>query len=310
MKPAFIITIDTEPDNQWIPGASITCNNLRFIPRFQNLAETYGFKPVWLTEYNVACDKWFVEYISSKLIIGTCEIGIHPHAWTSPPIFPLTENDQIYKPYMTDYPVEVIEQKISIHSSLLKSQFGTVLSHRSGRWAMNQAYAQILIKNGIRYDCTINPGIVIPPSSSIFSENSCDYTKFKHEVIDLGEYYCLDKSKLYEIPYTVLVNHKLQNNKTIPHFVKKRLFPIRYLRPDGTNLKSLLYIVKKAKREKWPYLQFMLHSSELMPGCNPTFKTPDSIEKLYKDLEILFRVASKSFSGQTLTEFMKYRTSA
>ena len=54
-KPAFIITLDTEGDNLWESGPVITTQNTRFLPRFQALCEKYSFKPVWLTNYEMAC---------------------------------------------------------------------------------------------------------------------------------------------------------------------------------------------------------------------------------------------------------------
>ena len=48
---------------------------------------------------------------------------------------------------------------------------------------------------------------------------------------------------------------------------------------------------------------FMLHSSEMMPGGSPTFKTQESIEILYRDLERLFQHVSKNYEGITLREY-------
>ena len=42
-KKFFIITIDTESDNQWDSSKNQTTENARFIPRFQELCEKYGF---------------------------------------------------------------------------------------------------------------------------------------------------------------------------------------------------------------------------------------------------------------------------
>ncbi|MDR8263551.1 deacetylase, partial [Acinetobacter baumannii] len=50
-NPAFLITIDTEGDNLWQKHDSITTENARYLPRFQQLCEKYGFKPVYLTNY-------------------------------------------------------------------------------------------------------------------------------------------------------------------------------------------------------------------------------------------------------------------
>ena len=54
----FIITVDTEGDNLWgyKEGDTITTNNALYIPRFQELCENYGFKPVYLTNYEMICE--------------------------------------------------------------------------------------------------------------------------------------------------------------------------------------------------------------------------------------------------------------
>ena len=49
----FIITIDTEGDNQWDGGRPESVDNLRFVPRFQDLCDKYGFPPTYLCTYDV-----------------------------------------------------------------------------------------------------------------------------------------------------------------------------------------------------------------------------------------------------------------
>ncbi len=61
-NPAFLITIDTEGDNLWQKHDSITTENARYLPRFQQLCEKYGFKPVYLTNYEMAIDPFYIEF--------------------------------------------------------------------------------------------------------------------------------------------------------------------------------------------------------------------------------------------------------
>lgn len=49
-----------------------------------------------------------------------------------------------------------------------------------------------------------------------------------------------------------------------------------------------------------PYAMFMLHSSELMPGANPTFKNENDIDKLYSDIKEFFLHIEKRFYGITI----------
>jgi hypothetical protein len=50
-------------------------------------------------------------------------------------------------------------------------------------------------------------------------------------------------------------------------------------------------------------VEFMVHSSELMPGGSPRFRTAAAIERLYASLEVLFEELSAWCRGMTLAEF-------
>ena len=59
----FLITIDTEGDNQWDGGRPESTENLRFIPRFQQLCDRYGFPPTYLCTYDVVSSPLFDEIL-------------------------------------------------------------------------------------------------------------------------------------------------------------------------------------------------------------------------------------------------------
>jgi hypothetical protein len=65
----------------------------------------------------------------------------------------------------------------------------------------------------------------------------------------------------------------------------------------------MLRLLGKARAERRAYVEFMLHSSELMPGGSLRFGNEESIERLYRHLEKLFGAASAHFRGATLTGF-------
>ena len=87
-SPAFLITIDTEGDDIWGRHATVTTENARFLPRFQNLCRDHGFKPTYLTNYEMAIDPRYQEFGRSVLRAGEGEIGLHVHPWNSPPLDP------------------------------------------------------------------------------------------------------------------------------------------------------------------------------------------------------------------------------
>ena len=290
-KPAFLITIDTEGDNLWSLPSIVTTENSHYLPRFQQLCEKYGFKPTWLTNYEMAECLTFVEFGGDVLKRGTGEIGMHLHAWDSPPVTDKSPKNQVY---LIEYPEKVMSDKIKFITDLLEHQFGCkVVSHRAGRWAFNSCYAHLLVKYGYHVDCSVTPHVswahvLGDPDGS----GGTDYKLFPSQPYFMN----LDKidregnSTLLEIPVSVVL--------------KSHEPPIAsWLRPNGNNLNSMLAILQQAYNEQWLCVEFMLHSSELMPGGSPTFQTQDSIEALYDDLEILFSKAAEQFQGKTLAEF-------
>ena len=159
-NPAFLITIDTEGDNLWQKHDSITTENARYLPRFQQLCEKYGFKPVYLTNYEMAIDPFYIEFAKDVIARGTAEIGMHLHAWNSPPTDPLTDDDWRHKPYLIEYSDAAMREKVAYMTHLLEDTFQTkMVSHRAGRWAFDERYARLLVEHGYLVDCSVTPRV-------------------------------------------------------------------------------------------------------------------------------------------------------
>ena len=318
-KPYFIITIDTEGDNLWARPELVTTENVKFIPRFQALAEKYGLKSTYLTNFEMANSKKFQEFGLKVVREGTGEIGMHLHAWNSPPSYSLTGKDSFYMPYLIEYPEEIMYKKVTFLTEYLQSVFGVkITSHRAGRWGFNSTYARMLVENGYLVDSTITPHIswersVGDPKQS----GGTNYYDFPENCywIDFNDISKQDvTSPLLEVPVTVTcldgiltsVLRRMFYDGSVPARVINRLISAPcILRPNGSNLEKMLLILKKGMRKRWPCVVFMLHSSELMPGGSPNFTDFNAIEKLYADLEILFMTTQRDFEGCTLSEFRR-----
>ena len=306
----LIITIDTEGDNlwNWKKGDRITTENAKYLQRFQDLCNNFGFKPVWLSNYEMLCDSFFIDFISGVIDNHYGEIGMHLHAWNSKPDYELCTT---YRgaPYLIEYPSEIMEAKIEYMTQLIKDRIGVKpVSHRAGRWAVNKEYISLLVKNGYKVDCSITPGINWGKCSGALADScGCNYVKFPHE-----EFWISDESshdKLLEVPVTICKSHKfyLPKEKTIRGILAAtyRMFngTHLWLRPENDNMIQMIDLISKIENSEEKYIMFMIHSSELMPGGSPTFKTRESIEKLYIDLKSLFERLSQNFCGITLQDY-------
>jgi hypothetical protein len=315
-RPAFLITIDTEGDNLWSPQTTIQTENSRFLPRFQELCEKYGLKPTWLTNWEMVECPVYREFAADALARGQAEIGMHLHAWNTPPLDRLTDNDFRRQPYLIQYPEPVMRQKIRAITDQIEDAFHVkMLSHRAGRWAFNESYAKLLVEHGYQVDCSVTPHVCWQHE---YRPLSCtvDYRGFPEDgyFADLDNIsQQSDHSLLLELPMTILdverpwhlqLAANLASLHTFGERVANRLAPTKWwLRPDSLNGERMLATLDIALDQQRDYVEFMLHSSELMPGGSPRFGSERKIERLYEDLERLFEKASQKFVGMTLSDY-------
>ncbi len=317
-RPCFLITIDTEGDNQWSRAKHVTTVNSEFLPRFQTLCESYGLKPTYLTTFEMATCQTFQEFARDLLKRGAGEIGMHPHAWNSLPLVPLTSDDSIHHTYLTEYPESVMRDKVAFLTDLLEETFGIKMtSHRGGRWAFNSVYARLLVERGYLVDCSVTPLISWAAHPGDPSQRGGpDYSSFPllPYFIDLGDISRPGKSCLLEVPVTVMeLQPPLVRSlcrcfppRSLPRRALNKFFPpLGPLTPTVGNLKRMLRVVKRSLAEKRPCVQLALHSSNLMPGGSPHFPRAEDVETLYDGLHSLFSFSAKSFRGSTLTDFRR-----
>lgn len=307
MKKKFIITIDTEGDNLWKVRNSekslsrITNKNGAYLERFQVLCEKYGFVPTYLTNYEMALSEPLQELAKAGLKDKKLEIGMHLHAFNSPPLYSLPDRRGGNKAYAGEYPAHILEQKVDYLTKLLEDTFQTpIKSHRGGRWYLDRKYVEILTQKGYIVDCTVTPGLSWHNTAGQTKDSrGTDYRLFPRRIYDISKD---RKSQLIEVPVTIKSNLNLKACFH-PCTFKQGIVVHKWFRPTGNNLEEMKKIVDWNRKMREPYIEFMIHSSELMPGGSPTFGSERQIEKLYCDLEELFSYMRNDYTGIGLTEF-------
>ena len=283
----FIITIDTEGDNlwEWKEGTTIGTENTKYLPRFQNLCNSYRFIPKWFCNYEMINDERFVEFAREYMGRGECEVGMHLHAWNTPPEYALCKADNGGLPYLIEYPVDIMRKKIITMTELIEKKLGKrPVTHRAGRWGMNEDYFKLLNEQGYVADASVTPYVNWRTSQGRTPDfPGPDYSKEK-----VGISF---RNGIMEVPVSIIWSEE-----------KKRP---SWLRPNRVNLADMLYLINHFKGSDCDYLMFMIHSSELMPGGSPTFRTEGGIEKLYMHLEAIFEEISKYYVGVGLEQYVR-----
>ncbi|NVO20125.1 MAG: hypothetical protein HXX13_10515 [Bacteroidetes bacterium] len=316
----FILTIDTEADNQWDHGRDLSLENIKYIPRFQELCDKYQIRPTYLVTSEVCLDEYSRSIFRSYLQNHRCEIGAHLHSWTTGPFRDengLRFNDKQHA-FAYELPAELLNEKIATLTSQIKDGFGVqAVSFRSGRYGFNKEVAKILVDHSYTIDSSVTPFVSWTTHKGISGlAGGPDFMDASPKPYK----YSFENGILNELPITILptaypfsVNHALARkyirnvqSNIILKLLKKLVFGIqpRWLRPyTRVKLAQFESLIKQASSLELPYLVMMFHSSELMPGGSANFPDESSIDYLYKLLEELFiRLAQLNIPSSTLSE--------
>jgi hypothetical protein len=319
----FILTIDTEGDNQWDHGTRLTVENIKYVPRFQDLCEQFLIKPTYLVTSEVCDDEMAKRIFTEYLSTNNAEIGAHLHSWTTPPFLDKDDfrfNDKNHA-FATEVPGGLLSEKIGHLTNQIETSFGKrPLSFRSGRFAFNENVAKILAEYSYLVDSSVTPFV------SWINNTGISKSKGGPDFIGSSPYpyrYNFDSGTLIEIPVTILPT-RFPFNKSwpmaeyyfrnvdhqLPLKIIRKLFyrnqPL-WLRPHPLmSINMLRELLFEAKRLELPYIVMMFHSSELMPGGSIYRKDKESIEKLYNILKGFFDLLNiNKIESITLTEAAK-----
>ena len=323
MDMKFILTIDTEGDNQWEHGQGLSVENIKYVPRFQDLCTRYKVKPTYLVTSEVCDDAFAKEIFSEYSLSKKAEIGAHLHSWTTPPFLNKEgyRHNDINHAFANELPTKLLADKIKYLTNQIENSFGKrPQSFRSGRYGFNKDVANLLMENSYLVDSSVTP--FTSWSSHIGIPNGTGGPDFQGEM-PYPFYYDFDNGSLLEIPVTILPTiYPLTRNKTIANYyfknVNYNLFlkilrkiyfknqPL-WLRPHPwMNINSFEELLNEAINIKLPYIVMMFHSSELMPGCSIYRPDNNSIEQLFDLLECFFSLLQKNnIQSITLTEAAK-----
>ena len=294
------MTVDTEGDNlwNWKEGKKISTNNSKYIAPFQELCEKYKIIPVYLVNYEMANDNNFVMYIKNKAKKGLCEIGMHLHAWNSPPIFKLPKKYS-GNSYITEYSKKIIYDKHKYLKDLIIKRFDVVpVSYRSGRWATNDVLFEVLDELGFLVDCSITPGI---------NHRACGRTVSKsNNYRNEKKTPRLIRNNLLEVPMTTSLKHHFYGNSLKRKIINLIRGEERWLRPALQTEKEMLSLINDDLKSHKSYIMFMIHSSELMPKGSPYCDTQADVDFLLNKLENIFIQIQHLGKGVSLKDFYNF----
>ncbi len=310
-RPALVVGIDTEADDQWTDAGRrrMEVKNALCLPALQALFEEYGARPTYLVTHEMATSPASAPILAELGRSGKCEIGTHLHPWSSPPFRP--EDLQAHS-YPHNLPSDVLERQIRELTETIEARLGVrPRSYKAGRNGLDGRSLRILETLGYAVDTSVDP---------LFNERRKRGASFAGAPSrpyhpDYDDVRRPGASKILEIPIsaaTVPAMPKALERlyvtlPAIPYRGALKRLGIRavWLRPSYASLQDMLAFASRLVASGAPCLNLTFHSSEILPGGSPYTPDAPSVARFLSDLRrLLEHVTSKlGAQGKTYAEF-------
>jgi hypothetical protein len=313
-SPIFIVTVDTESDDAWSKPETITLENIKEIPRFQEVCEKYNIIPTYLLSYECAARDEAVSLLKPILDDQKCEIGHHLHAWSAPPFQKKKTTEDVdlewIHAYQFELPDNLFEEKAEALREIIKQNYGIYpTSHRAGRFGIDQRSIDWLIKNNFEVDTSVVPLKNYSLHKGKNSSGPNFYNKPTIPYIWKGS----SGGSLIEVPLSVYYpldffkKHFFKENnlgrKIGNRFRIGRLLSLNPEFAEDFNEKMINHDIKN----KRPIINLFLHSSELSINCSHFSNNITNYKKVWSILEKTLRfIKMNNIKSLTLTEAGRY----
>lgn len=313
-KPALLVAIDTEGDNQWDAAArrDQKFENLYALGRLHEFFERHGVRPTYVITHPVATDGRSAQVLRGLLARETCEVGAHHHAWETPPFSP---EDVARHPYALSLPLSQFDAQLASLTQAIESGVGVQpVSYRSGRFGFSAAHVSSLERAGYLVDSSVAP---------LF------YEAHKHGPDFVGApltpyFLAYDNatqagsSNVIELPISAALNRRVPEvmqrwyarapwNYTTKRALRlARIAHVRWLRPSYSSADDMIALARQIVRQNVPILNLLFHSSEAIVGGSPYNRTQGELDAFYERLGRALTYCVKDLGAEPLT-FAEYR---
>jgi peptidoglycan/xylan/chitin deacetylase (PgdA/CDA1 family) len=308
-RPALLVAIDTEGDNQWSADARRhqTFHNTRTLDRLHDFFARHGVRPTYVVTWPVSTDARSAAMLRTLLARGDCEIGAHHHAWETPPFTP---EDVDRHPYALSLPDAQFDAQLAALTTAITEAVGVrPVSYRSGRFGFSARHVSSLEQQGYRVDSSVTP---------LFYEAH----KGGPDFVDapLTPYYLAydsatrpGSSAVLELPVSAALDRRVPRwleraygRAPWPYQTKRalrlsRIANVRWLRPSYTSAADMMALARQLTSRDVPLLNLLFHSSEAIVGGSPYNRTDAELAAFLDRLSRLLRYATTELGAEPLT---------
>ena len=311
MKPAVLVGIDTEADDQWSARGrhANEVRNAERLPALQALFERHGVRPTYVCTWEMTTRPESSEVLRELGRTGRCELGTHLHPWSSPPFRP---EDLAAHTYPHNLPIELLDRQLVELTAAIREHLGVQpTTYRAGRNGFDGRTLPILERLGYTVDTSVDPLFNETRKGGMLFAGAPNRPYFP----DYADVRKPGRSTVLEVPIT---------SATLPALPKPvealyaRMAPIpwrgafkrlglraAWLRPSYTPLPDMLAFADALHASGAPCYNIIFHSSEVLPGGSPYTPDEPSVARFLEQLERLLEHLTQRLGavGRTYAEF-------
>ena len=310
----YTITVDTEEQWDWSSGFTTDTqgvSNIQGLPRFQQTCEALGAKVTYFVNYAVLADEKSRDVIAQLSKNPMAEIGLHYHPWNTPPLSDKREVPS-RDSYLANLDWGIARAKLESVMEGFDRLGISPKSFRGGRYSTSEKIQQYLFSKGVVADYSFMP------YCRWSDDGSPDYSRRGYQAIRRG--FAQQGHGFWELPLTRgftrfdwdfmgrlflrLESSPWNKLRLIGILERLRVCERVWLNFEemrgGANIKLLRTLVRK----RLPYINFTLHSSSLVAGCNSYVPDGGALEELYRNLESFLKPFGSSgvYQASTVAE--------
>lgn len=312
-RPALLVGIDTEGDNQWSADARRhqTFANTRGLDGLHAFFLRHGVRPTYVVTYPVATDPQSANVLARLHASGEAEIGAHHHAWETPPC---ETADVDRHPYALWLPQDQFDAQLDALTAAIDSAVGArPVSYRSGRFGFSATHVSSLERAGYRIDSSVAP---------LFYEAHKRGPDFVGA--PLTPYYlsyddatAAGTSGILELPVSAALSRRVPawverayGRAPWPYTTKRllrlsKIAEVRWLRPSYASAEAMITLAKDLVARGTPILNLIFHSSEAIVGGSPYNRTEAELAGFFDRLGRALTYMTRDLGAEPLT-FSEY----
>ncbi|MCE5244746.1 MAG: hypothetical protein LLF99_16275 [Desulfobacteraceae bacterium] len=300
------VTVDVEEEGLFsgrYPREPAGVRNVEALRRLEFIPREFGFPLTLLPTYPVCRDPRCREILAEWRDRRGAEIGAHLHPWNTPPFADLGLPEPIPSDLL---PSDLLREKLETLLATVEREFGLrPQSFRMGRFDLGRQVSALLPEHGIKLDSSIVPARRVPdgpdhflaPERPYLLESSSGGRAVLEAPLTLVSVFPRARERLYSLASV------LRPEKAAMLFSAYRSVAVAGIQPAWFPLSSMKLAVRLHRRRGGRVLVMFLHSSELLPGATPGFRTGAAVERLVSKLRSFLHwlVRTSSVEGIVLS---------